>query len=39
MTNSNAMKQTHDMATQNLTNGVDVGQIMHVNGAIEADPA
>ena len=38
MTNSNAMKQTHDMATQNLTNGVDVGQIMNVIGAIEDDP-
>jgi uncharacterized OsmC-like protein len=38
MTNSNAMKQTHDMATPNLTNGVDVGQIMNVIGAIEDDP-
>jgi uncharacterized OsmC-like protein len=33
MTTSNAVKQTKDM-----TNGVDVGQLMHVIGAIEADP-
>ncbi len=33
MTNSNAVEQTED-----LTNGVDVGQVMNVIGAIEADP-
>jgi len=33
MTTSNAIEQTRDM-----TNGVDVGQIMDVIGAIEADP-
>jgi len=33
MTNSNAAEQTKEM-----TNGVDVGQIMDVIGAIEADP-
>ncbi len=33
MTNSNAVEQTKD-----LTNGVDVGQVMNVIGAIEADP-
>jgi uncharacterized OsmC-like protein len=33
MTSSNAIQQTED-----LTNGVDVGQVMGVIGAIEADP-
>jgi uncharacterized OsmC-like protein len=33
MRNSNAAEQTKDM-----TNGVDVGQVMNVIGAIEADP-
>jgi uncharacterized OsmC-like protein len=33
MTTSNAVKQTTDM-----TNGVNVGQLMNVIGAIEADP-
>ncbi len=33
MTTSNAIEQTKEM-----TNGVDVGQIMDVIGAIEADP-
>jgi len=33
MTNSNAVEQTEE-----LTNGVDVGQVMNVIGAIEADP-
>jgi uncharacterized OsmC-like protein len=33
MTISNAIKQTKEM-----TNGVDVGQVMNVIGAIEADP-
>jgi uncharacterized OsmC-like protein len=33
MTNSNAVEQTKD-----TTNGVDVGQVMNVIGAIEADP-
>jgi uncharacterized OsmC-like protein len=33
MTTSNAIEQTKDM-----TNGVDVGQLMNVIGAIEADP-
>jgi uncharacterized OsmC-like protein len=33
MTNANAIEQTKEM-----TNGVDVGQIMDVIGAIEADP-
>ncbi len=33
MTNSNAVEQTKDR-----TNGVDVGQVMNVIGAIEADP-
>ena len=33
MTTSNAIKQTKEM-----TNGVDVGQLMNVIGAIEADP-
>ena len=33
MTASNAVEQTNDM-----TNGVDVGQVMNVIGAIEADP-
>jgi hypothetical protein len=34
MTNSNAIKQM-----QETTNGVDVGQLMNVIGAIEADPS
>jgi uncharacterized OsmC-like protein len=33
MTNSNAVEKTNDM-----TNGVDVGQLMNVIGSIEADP-
>jgi uncharacterized OsmC-like protein len=34
MTTSNAIEQTREM-----TNGVDVGQVMNVIGAIEADPS
>lgn len=34
MTTSNAIEQT-----RNITNGVDIGQITNVIGAIEADPS
>ena len=36
MTGSNAVEKTHEM-TAELINGVDVGQLMNVIGAVESD--